>query len=237
VGEQVHEGSRGAAEPEAAGETIGSSSGVSRRVFLGGVAAGAVGLATAGSLTLGVSPALAQGEPFVGEIRMFGGNFAINGWAFCNGQLLPIGEYEALFGLIGTTYGGDGENTFALPNLQGRMPLHQGTKGGTFVIGQSGGEETVTLVTTQIPVHSHVPLGSSAGGTTGTPTGTSWATLNLGNAYSTSAPVTAMNAGALATAGQNQPHDNMSPYVAVTFIIALFGIFPQEGSKRKKTKT
>lgn len=224
--------SRAAVETDGALEAAGPVHGVSRRTFLGGVAAGAAGLGVAsiGGTWLGASPALAQGDPFAGEIRMFAGNFAISGWALCHGQLLSIAENSTLFQLIGTTYGGDGETTFGLPNLQGRMPLHQG---GGFTLAEMGGVETVTLNTEQIPAHAHTALGSSGSGATGNPTQATWATLATGNAYSNLVPAVQMNAGALANAGGSQPHDNMSPFLVVNFIICLFGIFPQSTRKRK----
>src|SRR5258708_31746699 len=124
-------------------------------------------------------------SPFIGEIRMFGGNFAPAGWAFCNGALIPISENDALFNLIGTTYGGDGQSTFALPNLQSRVPVHVGPG---FALGQSGGEETVTLTTNQIPAHSHVPQCNSNPGTQPTPGAGVWAASSSLSANSTTAP-------------------------------------------------
>ena len=164
-------------------------------------------------------------SPFIGEIRMFGGNFAPLSWAFCNGQLVPISENETLFNLIGTTYGGDGQSTFGLPNLQSRIPMHMGTNAGTtYVIGQIAGEEQVSLTTSQLHSHSHIPTANS--------TGSSDAAINnlwansTAKAYSAAAPNTAMNAAAVQNTGGNQPHDNMVPYLVVSFIISLFGIFP-----------
>jgi len=163
-------------------------------------------------------------NPFVGEIRMFGGNFAPAGWAFCNGALLPISENEVLFNLIGTTYGGDGESTFALPNLQSRLPIHVGSG---FVLGQTGGEETVTLTTNQIAAHSHVPQGNSGPGNQSGPGNGVWAQSTLGQ-YSSAVPSVAMDPSTMTTAGGSQPHDNMMPFLAVNFIISLFGIFPSQ---------
>ena len=163
-------------------------------------------------------------NPFVGEIRMFGGNFAPAGWAFCNGTLLPISENEVLFNLIGTTYGGDGEETFALPNLQSRIPVHVGSG---FVLGQTGGEETVTLTVNQIPAHSHVPRGNSGAGNQSSPGNGVWAQSTLGQ-YSSAAPSVTMDPSTMTTAGGSQPHDNMMPFLAVNFIISLFGIFPSQ---------
>jgi microcystin-dependent protein len=165
-------------------------------------------------------------SPYVGEIRMFAGNFAPAGWAFCNGALLPISENEILFNLIGTTYGGDGVNTFALPNLQSRIPIHVGPG---YALGQSGGAETVTLTTGQIPAHSHVPLANSAAGGQQSPANGIWASSNPSlNNYSTVAPIVAMSANALGSTGGSQPHENMVPYLAVNFILSLFGIFPSQ---------
>ena len=166
-------------------------------------------------------------SPYIGEIRIFAGNFAPLGWAFCNGALLPISGYDALFNLIGTTYGGDGQNTFALPNLQSRVPLHQGPG---FVMGQLGGSETVTLTTNQIPSHTHFPQahGGGAGNPVNSPAGNVWSGWT-GGGYSNQAPAAPMNAAAIGGTGGSQPHDNMMPFLAVNFIISLFGIFPSQG--------
>ncbi|HZE80987.1 MAG TPA: tail fiber protein [Candidatus Polarisedimenticolia bacterium] len=165
-------------------------------------------------------------SPFIGEIRMFGGNFAPAGWAFCNGALMPISENDALFTLIGTTYGGDGQTTFALPNLQSRVPVHVGPG---FVQGQTGGTETVTLTVNQIPSHSHVPTCNSAPGTQVGPGNGLWASTSPSlNQYSTNAPTLNMDPAAIGQTGGNQPHDNMVPFLAVNFILSLFGIFPSQ---------
>ncbi len=166
-------------------------------------------------------------NPYVGEIRMFGGNFAPEGWVLCQGQLLSIADYDTLFDLIGTTYGGDGVNTFALPNLAGRFPVHQGTLAGgsAYVIGATGGAESVTLVSTQLPVHTHSVAASSAAATATAPDGAVWANSGDGQ-YSSGAPNASMSNAALAPAGGNQAHENRPPYLAVNFIIALQGIFP-----------
>src|SRR5262249_17248968 len=161
--------------------------------------------------------------PFVGEIRMFAGNFAPAGWAFCNGALIPISENETLFQLIGTTYGGDGQNTFALPNLQSRVPVHVGPG---FAQGQSGGAETVTLTTSQIPAHSHVPQCLNAAGGQASPDNGIWAQPTTGTPYDNSAPSVAMPAVAIQSAGGSQPHDNMIPFLVINFILSLFGVFP-----------
>jgi microcystin-dependent protein len=161
---------------------------------------------------------------------MFGGNFAPLGWAFCNGQILPISEYETLFNLIGTTYGGDGQSTFAVPDLRGRAMIHQGTGPGlsTYVIGQSGGVEQVTLLTNQMPAHSHVPLAVSSGGNSPSPQNAYWSSLNSGQNYysQTATGAAAIAANAIQPAGGNQPHENMPPVLAISFIISLFGVFP-----------
>ncbi len=168
-------------------------------------------------------------SPYIGEIRMFGGNFAPVGWAFCNGALIPISENDTLFNLLGTTYGGDGQQTFALPNLQSRVPMHMGTgpNGQSFVIGEMAGEETVTLTTSQIPSHTHVPQASSNSGTQTSPAGNVWAnSTNL--PYSQNAPSAAMAPQAISNDGGSQPHDNMIPFLAINFIISLFGIYPTQ---------
>jgi microcystin-dependent protein len=169
-----------------------------------------------------------MGQPFVGEIRLFAGNFAIDGWAFCNGQLLSISENETLFQLIGTTYGGDGSSTFAVPDLRGRAPIHLGTGPGlgTYVIGQSLGVESVTLNTNQLPAHTHVPLANSGPGS-GSPANAVWAAGSSILPYNTAAPDVQMQA-TVGPAGGSQPHENMSPFLAMNYIISLFGIFPSQ---------
>jgi microcystin-dependent protein len=164
-------------------------------------------------------------QPYVGEIRMFGGNFAPAGWMFCEGQLLPISENETLFNLIGTTYGGDGQSTFALPDLRGRLPIHQGNG---FTLAESGGTEEVTITISQIPAHSHVPQANSNSGTQTDPTGNVWANSSLGQFDDTATVDGNMAAGALGTTGGSQPHSNFMPYLCVDFIISLFGIFPSQ---------
>jgi microcystin-dependent protein len=163
-------------------------------------------------------------SPFIGEIRMFAGNFAPVGWAFCNGAIIPIDQNDALFNLIGTTYGGDGQTTFALPNLQSRVPVHVGPG---FALGQSGGAETVTLTTSQIPAHSHVPLANDGLGNAATPANNVWAQNTL-TQYSPSAPDASLDPAALASSGGSQPHDNMVPFLVINFILSLFGIFPSQ---------
>lgn len=165
-------------------------------------------------------------SPFIGEIRMFGGNFAPAGWAFCNGAILPIDQNDALFNLIGTTYGGDGQTTFALPDLQSRIPVHVGPG---FALGQSGGVESVTLTTSQIPAHSHVPQANNAAGTQVSPANGVWASTSPSlNNYSNVAPSVTMDPAACGSSGGSQPHDNMVPFLAVNFILSLFGIFPSQ---------
>ncbi len=165
-------------------------------------------------------------SPFIGEIRMFAGNFAPVGWAFCNGAIIPIDQNDALFNLIGTTYGGDGQTTFALPNLQSRIPVHVGPG---FALGQSGGAESVTLTTSQIPAHSHVPQANNAPGTQVGPDNGVWASTSPSlNNYSNVAPSVNMDPAACGSSGGSQPHDNMVPFLAVNFILSLFGIFPSQ---------
>jgi microcystin-dependent protein len=156
---------------------------------------------------------------------MFAGNFAPAGWAFCNGALIAIDQNPTLFQLIGTTYGGDGQNNFALPNLQSRVPVHVGPN---FALGQSGGAETVTLTTNQIPAHSHVPQCNSGAGTQASPTGNVWASSSLGQFDDTATVDGNMAPQALGSAGGSQPHDNMLPFLVVNFILSLFGIFPSQ---------
>lgn len=168
--------------------------------------------------------------PYVGEIRMFGGNFAPAGWMLCQGQLLPISEYEVLFQLIGTTYGGDGQSTFALPDLRGRLPVHQGQGPGlsSRVIGEGLGTESVTVTTGQLPVHSHAASGrddtnvnvNAQGMVGGHP---------VKNVYRSSPALNAtMSASSITAAGGSQPHNNVMPFLCINFIISLFGIFPSQ---------
>lgn len=160
---------------------------------------------------------------------MFGGSFAPAGWAFCDGQLLPISENDALFTLIGTTYGGDGQETFALPNLQSRLPVHQGTGsfGTVYQIGGAAGVEEVTLTQQQMPIHSHAPQASSAAGNSGTPSNSVWAKPAAVTMYQAIAPDASMGAQAVQPTGGSQPHENMMPFLVVSFIISLFGLFPR----------
>ncbi len=165
-------------------------------------------------------------SPYVGEIRIVGFNFAPLDWAFCDGALLQISQNDTLYNLIGTTYGGDGQTTFALPDLRSRIPIHQGTG---FTLAQNGGAETVTLTVGQIPAHSHVPLANSGGGTSNNPAGNVWANWT-GDQYSDQPPSSQnqMNAAAVGFTGGSQPHNNIPPYLAVNFIISLFGIYPSQ---------
>ena len=166
-------------------------------------------------------------EPYIGQISMAGFNFAPRGWALCNGQIMSIAQNTALFSLLGTTYGGDGQTTFALPNLQGRVPMHWGNGPGLTprVIGEVSGEETVTLITTQMPIHSHLLNVSSEDAGVKNPTGQVLATTT--SPTYVAGPIDGtMNPQVIGPAGGNQPHDNMQPYLAITFMIALVGIFP-----------
>ena len=169
-------------------------------------------------------------DPYIGEIRLFAGNFAINGWAFCDGSFLPIANFDALFNLIGTTYGGDGQNTFALPDLRGRVPIHLGQGSGLSnrVIGQQGGSETATLTITHYPAHRHaVAAGTGVG--TAPPAGGVLA-ANSVNVYGAGTPNIPMAAQAIGPTpgGAAQPHNNMAPSLGLNYIISLFGIFPQQ---------
>ena len=170
-------------------------------------------------------------QPFVGEIRMFAGNFAPAGWAFCAGQLVPISQNDTLFNLIGTTYGGDGQETFALPDLQGRAPLHAGQGPGisqTYQLGEKDGVESVTLNTNQIPVHNHAFVASAdtadkISGDSGVLAATPSQVM-----YFAAAATTNLNTASIQPQGGSQPHENMQPYLVINFIISLFGIFPRQ---------
>ncbi len=163
-------------------------------------------------------------QPYVGEIRMFAGNFAPVGWMFCEGQLLPISENETLFNLIGTTYGGDGQSTFALPDLRGRLPVHMGSG---FILAQTGGAETVTLTTNQLPAHTHALVASSNNATAANAGGNVLAQTPTQTPYiSGAAANAALAANAVSSVGGSQPHDNFQPYLCIDFIVSLFGIFP-----------
>lgn len=168
-------------------------------------------------------------DPFLAEIRMFAGTFPPKGWAFCNGQLLSISQNTALFSLLGTTYGGNGISNFALPNLQGCAPMHWGQGPGLSprVLGESGGEATVTLLATEMPAHSHAVNCDSGPGSQTSPANNVWAGSARGRPpFYADSPNTTLGANAVGLAGGGQPHNNRSPYLAVNFIIALQGIFP-----------
>lgn len=165
--------------------------------------------------------------PYVGEVRLFAGNFAPSGWMLCLGQLIPISEYEVLFNLIGTTYGGDGQATFALPDLRGRVPVHQGAGPGLSprVMGELGGTETVTLQAGHMPLHTHALVASTATASGSTPSGAMLASTTVAS-YDPNPATTPMASGAVSSAGGSQPHDNMAPTLTLNYIISLFGIFP-----------
>ena len=160
--------------------------------------------------------------PFLGEIKIVSFNFAPKGWALCNGQLLPINQNQALFSLLGTTYGGNGQTTFALPNLQGRTPLHVGAG---FILGQSSGEEVHTLISSEMPAHTHAAVASSNTADQTSPANNYWAVSGSYTAYAGS-PNETMAPQAVGPAGGSQPHANLSPYLVLNFVIALQGIFP-----------
>jgi microcystin-dependent protein len=172
-------------------------------------------------------------QPYVGEIRLFAGNFAPAGWMFCEGQTLPISENDVLFQLIGTTYGGDGEETFDLPNLASRVPIHQGTGGDgiAYQMGEEAGVESVTLTTQQMPAHTHPLLGSINATTTNSPSNALPATLLVALQqfpYGQSTPILPIDPSSIAPVGGSQPHDNMQPFLCLNYIISLFGIFPSQ---------
>ena len=162
-------------------------------------------------------------EPFLGEIKIISWNFPPKGWTFCNGQLLPINQNQALFSILGTTYGGDGRQTFGLPNLQGRTPVHVGNG---IALGELGGETTHTLNISELPAHTHVPVASGAPASSTTLAGDLCAVVNTGPTPYAGSPTTAMNPACVLPTGGNQPHENMSPYLVLNFVIALQGIFP-----------
>lgn len=170
-----------------------------------------------------------MGEPFIGEIRMFGGSFAPAGWAFCDGQTLPISENDALFTLIGTTYGGDGQETFNLPDLQGRVPMHAGPgkDGNNYQLGEKAGTESVTLTINQIPNHTHALIGSGTIANTQSPGG-NVAALGSGQIYTSAESLIGMSPQSIAPIGGSQPHENLQPFLVISFILSLFGVFPQQ---------
>ena len=169
-------------------------------------------------------------DPFIGEIRIFGGNYAPLGWAFCDGQLLPIAQYDALFALLGTTYGGDGQETFALPDLRGRAPVHMGTgaSGTPYDLGDQGGVETVTLTTDQIAGHSHAFDASTIDGSSANPGATVVVATGNVSPYVQDVVSAQMAQASVTPVGGSQPHENSQPYLAIRFIIALEGIFPSK---------
>jgi microcystin-dependent protein len=163
-------------------------------------------------------------DPFIGEIKIVSFNFAMRGWAMCNGQLMPISQNQALFSLLGTTYGGDGRTTFGLPNLQGNAPVHRGSQ---IVQGERGGETAHTLTLQELPTHTHVANGTTNPAAAGGPGGNIWATVSGINAYSSSSNTT-MLPSVISNAGGSQPHANLQPYLVLNFLIALTGIFPSQ---------
>ncbi|HMC91923.1 MAG TPA: tail fiber protein [Allosphingosinicella sp.] len=164
-------------------------------------------------------------QPYVGEIRMFAGNFAPAGWMFCEGALLPISENETLFNLIGTTYGGDGQSTFALPDLRGRVPVHQGSAN---ILAQAAGVEEVTLGINQTPNHTHAFIVSSANGTDIAASGNTLGSLQGVKVYRAGTATVQLDPSAVTSQGGSQPHNNFQPYLCIDFIISLFGIFPSQ---------
>jgi microcystin-dependent protein len=162
-------------------------------------------------------------QPYVGEIRMFAGNFAPAGWMFCEGQLLPISENETLFQLIGTTYGGDGQSTFGVPDLRGRIPIHQGNG---FTLAETGGAEEITLTVSQIPAHTHPLLVNTQQGGQNSPAGNNLAAGKTVSLFRQAAPSVALAPVTVGPVGGSQPHTNFQPYLCIDFIISLFGIFP-----------
>ena len=171
-----------------------------------------------------------MGSPYIGEIRMFAGSFPPSGWAFCDGQELPIAENDALFSLIGTTYGGDGESTFRLPDLRGRAPIHVGTGPGlgAYSIGEQGGVETVILTTQQIPTHTHAWMASTGPGTANSPVNNVVGSPPAMKLYRVGTPGDTMSPATIEPFGGQQPHENLQPYLTISFIISLFGVFPTQ---------
>lgn len=164
-------------------------------------------------------------EPFLGEIRIFGGTYAPLDWAFCDGQSLAIAQYDALYSLVGTTYGGDGMSSFNLPDLRGRVPMH---RGNGYNLGEKGGQETVTLQANQVAAHTHAVRAKEGNGNANTPEGNVWATIPSEKRYSTATPALAMRSTTVSTGGGNgAAHDNMMPFLVINFIICLYGLYPQ----------
>lgn len=165
-------------------------------------------------------------DSYVGEIRMFAGDYAPYGWAFCDGALLEIVENGALYALIGTTYGGDGRTNFQLPDLRGRVPIHYSS---SYPLGMMAGAETVSLIQSELPIHTHTVQASNDVGNSASPADALWAKTDGYSNYTDSAALVPMSAQAISVVGGNQPHDNMMPSLTITFIIALQGIFPSQG--------
>lgn len=204
-----------------------TSPAIPRRSFLGRL------LFFAGSATLLGWPRRSQAqadESYLGEIMLWGGTFAPRGWAFCNGQLLPINQNTALFSILGTTYGGDGFTNFALPDLRGRVPIHFGQGPGlsSRTLGSKGGEESHTLLLTELPSHTHVARGSSATGTSAVPTGMFPARSAAHVPQYGSTVDTSLAPAAIASAGGSQPHFNLQPYLTLNYVICLAGVFPSQ---------
>lgn len=164
-------------------------------------------------------------DPYIGEIKVIAFNYPPKGWAFCNGQLLAINQNQALFSILGTMYGGNGQTNFALPNLQARVPVHQGINQGSYNVGQVGGETAHTLTINELPAHLHPPVAQSTASNPGiSPAGAIWATAP--SPAFANAPNAQMNPAAVANTGGSQPHENMPPYLVLNYVIALVGIFP-----------
>jgi microcystin-dependent protein len=172
-----------------------------------------------------IQEVLRMSQPYVGEVRLVGFNFAPAGWNFCDGSTLPISQFDTLFTLIGTTYGGNGQTTFNVPDLRGRTPIHQGNGS---LISQTGGVETVTLNINQLPAHTHALLATTNNVTTNAPGNNNTVGANV-KTYASESPSNAMNAAMIGSVGGSQPHDNLQPYLALNWIISLFGIFPSQG--------
>jgi len=167
-----------------------------------------------------------MGSPYIGEIRMFAGNFAPVGWALCDGSQITISENQPLFDLIGTTYGGDGQTSFNLPDLRGRIPIEAGNN---YVLGESGGVESVTLTTQSIPSHNHIFMATTNNGSNASPSNAVLAQVSATQQiYANQSPDVSMSANAIGSAGGSQPHENRQPFLCINFIISLFGIFPQQ---------
>jgi microcystin-dependent protein len=201
-----------------------------RRDFLARLAAGVTGVAWLGrARAVEAAPLGTTDQQYLGEIRIFGGFFAPQGWAFCNGQLLPIAQNQALFAILGTTYGGNGQTTFALPDLRGRAPIHFGQGPGLAnrALGEGGGEVAHTLTTSELPAHTHTARGGSAFGSSPSPAGLAPARVSGQTPQYAPTADSDMNASAVTAVGGGQAHENRQPYLGLTYIIALIGIFPQ----------